>query len=90
MKVKPAWICNIGEQARHIQIRFNKYTQQTDVVVLGENSLFILNENSGKIRYQKRYNYSPACLLTYHLEGNGADIYVEENEDKDQVIYKAD
>jgi Bardet-Biedl syndrome 9 protein len=90
IKIKPAWICNIGEQARHIQIHFNKYTQQSDVVVLGENSLFILNENSGSIRYQKRYNFSPACFLTYHLPVNGADIFVEDGEDKREVIDRAD
>lgn len=90
MKVKPSWICNIGEQPRHIKLHFNKYTQQTDIVVLAETSYFILNENSGAIRYQKRFNYGPSCMINYHLAVNGADLYVEEGRSVKRVIDRAE
>lgn len=45
LKIETEWVCNIGEQARQIRMHFNKYTQLFDVVVLGENSLFILNDH---------------------------------------------
>ena len=42
----------------------------------------------GQIRYQRRLDFTPSCLLTYHLEQYGADI-VEDDESertRDSVI----
>jgi hypothetical protein len=32
-------------------VHYNKYTMQHDIVVLGENTFFILEEHQGMIRY---------------------------------------
>lgn len=61
-----------------------------DVVVLGENSIFILNDHQGKIRYQKRFSFAPSCLITYHLRQPGSDLCLEAGEDIDEVIDNAE
>lgn len=48
-KLLPDWVCNIGEQAFHIVHHYNKNTRKNDVVVVGDQTVFILNETSGKI-----------------------------------------
>lgn len=49
-KITPDWVCNIGEQPQHMVTHLNRYTRQTDIIVTGETSLFVLNER-GEIRY---------------------------------------
>ena len=68
---------NLGEQARQITLHYNIYLQNWDILVLGEQSLFILSEHGGKVRYQKRYTFSPSCFISYHLGRRGADLYLE-------------
>lgn len=75
--IQPSWVANIGEQARQIRLHLNIYLQHHDIVVLGEQSLFILSEHGGKLRYQKRYQFSPSCFVAYHLPRRGADLYLE-------------
>ena len=75
--MEPSWVTNIGEQAKQMRIHFNKYLDDNDIVVLAENTLFILSENGGKIRFQKRFGYSPASFITYHLRNDGKDIFPE-------------
>lgn len=50
LKIIPEWICNLGEHPNHMIPHLNRYTRQTDIVVTGENTYFILNEK-GEIRY---------------------------------------
>ena len=88
-RMEPSWVSNIGEQARQICMHFNKYTQQTDVMVLGEYSLFILTEHQGQIRYQKRLNFSPSYMMPYHLDTPGSDIQLEEGEMLQNVLNSA-
>jgi hypothetical protein len=59
----------------------NRYTRTVDVVVTGENTFFVLNDK-GEIRYQKRLEYTPSCLKTFHLQKSGADIYEDENRNR--------
>jgi len=87
--METTWVCNIGEQARQIRVHFNKYIMQNDIVVLGETTLFILLEHEGEIRFQKRYHFAPSCLIPYHLRGSGNDLYLEPEEDVDELIYRA-
>ena len=53
-KAVPVWVCNIGEQAFHMmQVKVQSKNRQNvakyDIVVVGDQTLFILNQ--GKIRY---------------------------------------
>ena len=76
-KMDPSWVTNIGEQAKQMRLHYNKYLEENDIVVLAENTLFILTENGGKIRFQKRFGFSPASFITYHLRTDGNDIFPE-------------
>lgn len=49
-KLEPEWICNIGEQAMHMALHLNKYSNCYDIVISCETEIFILTE-IGKIRY---------------------------------------
>lgn len=70
-------------------MQYNKYLQATDIVVLGEQSLFVITEHQGKIRYQKRFIFSPVCMINFHLRRNGEDIYVDDGEDLNEIIDSA-
>ncbi len=45
--------------------------------MVGEQNIFVLNEPDGRIRYQRRLEYTPSCLKTYHVPKN-LDIYESE------------
>lgn len=77
-KIDPDWICNIGEQAFHMHYHKNKNTKKYDIVVVGTQTLFIVTEGGGKLRYQRRLDYPPSCIKTYHLN-NASEIYRDEN-----------
>jgi hypothetical protein len=48
-------------------------------VIVGEQTVFVLNEADGKIRYQRRLEYTPSCIKIYHTPLN-KDIF--ENEER--------
>ena len=52
----------------------NNISLKKDIVVVGEQTVFILNETDGKIRYQRRLDFNPSCIKTYHVPRN-KDIY---------------
>ncbi len=82
--IKADWICNIGEQAFHMNYHKNKNTKSHDIVVIGTQTMFILTEGGGKIRYQRRLDYPPSCIKTYHLNSS-SEIYRDENRDVAQI-----
>lgn len=65
-RVKVEWICNLGEQPNHVAVHLNRYTRKYDLVVTGDSTFFIVDEH-GQIRYQKRLEFTPSCLQTFHL-----------------------
>ena len=60
-----------------------------DLVVLGEQSLFVVSEHGGAVRYQRRFDFSPSCILAYSLRTMGDDLFVAPGEDKSQIIDNA-
>jgi Bardet-Biedl syndrome 9 protein len=65
--VQATWEANIGEHVLDIKVaRFHSTLAptQTDVMVLGEHTLFCLTD-SGEIRMQKRLEYIPGCLCPF-------------------------
>ena len=63
--IQPDWVCNLGEQATHIVYHYNQVSRRHDIVVVGEQTLFVLNEGAdGKIRYQRRLEFAPSELTT--------------------------
>lgn len=76
--IKPDWLCNIGEQAFHMHYHKNRITKKYDVVVVGTQTLFILKEGDGSLRYHRRLDYPPSCIKSYHL-GNAGEVYRDEN-----------
>ena len=67
---------------------FNKYSNTNEVVVSGEQTVFVVTDK-GQIRYQRRLDYAPSCLMTYHLEAMGADIFEDDERKKEQVMGQA-
>jgi Bardet-Biedl syndrome 9 protein len=59
-------------------------TKKYDIVVIGTQTLYILSEGAGKLRYQRRLDYPPSCIKTYHL-GNSSEIYRDENRNIAQI-----
>eukprot|EP01029_Cantina_marsupialis_P027768 TRINITY_DN7737_c0_g1_i1.p1 TRINITY_DN7737_c0_g1~~TRINITY_DN7737_c0_g1_i1.p1 ORF type:complete len:875 (+),score=267.96 TRINITY_DN7737_c0_g1_i1:112-2736(+) len=65
--VKPDWSTCIGETAVDIRIcRFSKSLSlgQSDIMVVGQHTLFCLREQ-GTIRLQKRFDYYPSAIKPY-------------------------
>ena len=55
-----------------------------EVVVSCEQTIFVLTDK-GQIRYQRRLDYTPSCLLTYHLPQYGADFYEDDERTREQL-----
>ena len=55
----------------------NRYSDQKELVVSCEQTIFIVSDK-GQIRWQRRLDYTPSCLLTYHLGNYGADIHEDD------------
>ena len=72
------WVCNIGEQAFHMVYHANKNPMGrkkiNSLVAVGDQTMFIIDEETGKILFQKRYDFSPSCIKIYHNE-RGSEIY---------------
>eukprot|EP00357_Protocruzia_adherens_P011183 CAMPEP_0115013974 /NCGR_PEP_ID=MMETSP0216-20121206/25762_1 /TAXON_ID=223996 /ORGANISM="Protocruzia adherens, Strain Boccale" /LENGTH=822 /DNA_ID=CAMNT_0002383545 /DNA_START=48 /DNA_END=2516 /DNA_ORIENTATION=+ len=64
-KIQPEWTCIIGDIALEISPHYTTGGKQGDIVVMAEGSLLVLTER-GTIRMQKRLDYYPSCLSTYH------------------------
>ena len=87
-RIEPEWTCNLGEQPMLMVTHYNRYTETKEVLVSCEQSIFIITDKGG-IRYQRRLDYTPSCLLTYHLDQHGADIYEDDERTKDSVLLQA-
>eukprot|EP00929_Paragymnodinium_shiwhaense_P095010 TRINITY_DN55958_c0_g1_i1.p1 TRINITY_DN55958_c0_g1~~TRINITY_DN55958_c0_g1_i1.p1 ORF type:complete len:874 (+),score=217.80 TRINITY_DN55958_c0_g1_i1:84-2705(+) len=75
-KVQVDWSTNIGEHAQHIEVtRFSRSlsSNQQEVLVMGEHTLFTIKENGG-INLQKRLSeYGISSVLSYKLQAEFAD-----------------
>jgi hypothetical protein len=60
-----------------LKLHKNQVSKRVDIVVVGEHNIFVLHEMDGKIRYQRRLEYTPSCLKTYHVPKN-LDIFESE------------
>jgi hypothetical protein len=67
---------------------YNKVSRRYDIVIVGEQTFYILNEADGKIRYQRRLEYNPSCLRVYHVPQH-KDIFVSEERSFTQVVSQA-
>ena len=88
-KATPDWVVNLGENPYHMIVHNNRHSRKQDLVVTCDQSMFILTEK-GKIRYQRRLEYTPSCISTYHLGKFGtSDIYEDEDRNASDVIDEA-
>jgi len=87
-KLHPDWVCNLGEIAHHILYHWNKITKKHDIIVVCEQTFFVVNE-TGHIRYQRRLEYTPSCVKPYHLPGANKDIFEFEGRQTHQVLQDA-
>lgn len=93
-KLELDWSCNIGEHAVDVfSARFCQSlgSNQVDIVVLGEHTLFCLTEN-GSIRLQKRFDYNPSSIVKYSRgERNGGrsnENLIVSTHTKELMIYQ--
>jgi hypothetical protein len=66
-KIEPDWTCNLGEQPMLMNVHHNRYSDSKEVLVSGEQTFFIITDK-GQIRYQRRLEYVPSCMISYHLD----------------------
>lgn len=90
------WLINIGEVA--LDIKYGRFSSsltsnQLDIIVLGEHTLFCLKETGG-IRFQKRLDYFPSAIVPYQRNVNAEDqggsidnVIVTSNENSLLYIY---
>ena len=73
-RVKEDWKVVIGELALDIQVgkvlgaSTASSSAAEDVVVLGEQTLFVLSADAGRIKMQRRLDYLPVCMHLYRVE----------------------
>lgn len=67
---------------------YNQISRRHDIVIVGEQTFFVLNENDGKIRYQRRLEFTPSCVHTYHIPSH-KDIYETEERSMVEIRSKA-
>ena len=67
---------------------WNKISKKFDIVVVCEQTFFIVNEN-GDIRYQRRLEYTPSCIKTYHIPGTNKDIFENDERNAQDVATSA-
>ena len=62
----------------------NQNAKMSEVVVVGEQSLFLINPDDGKITYQRRFDFNPSCITVFH-NPRGSEIYSGEKRDVSQI-----
>jgi Bardet-Biedl syndrome 9 protein len=67
-QVQTDWMCNVGETV--VEIRVGRMTKgqssgQSDIIVLGEHSMFAINAVGGTLRMQHRLGYFPSCCYPF-------------------------
>ena len=71
-------------------MHFSRFTETNEIVVLGESTMFIINESNGNIRYQKRFSFTPACFIPYNLNcALGDELYVAPGMDRNILVEAA-
>lgn len=95
-KIKADWRANLGEHVldmRVCRVSRSLASGQVDILVLGEHTLFCLQENGG-IRTQKRLDYNPICLTTYPrtgkstTEGGASDNIIVASHTEQLMVYR--
>ncbi|CAH1154117.1 unnamed protein product [Phaedon cochleariae] len=76
-KVIPEWVYNIGEAFIDISVAEDKVNKQSWVIILGERNLFCLSDR-GRIKFMKRFEFSPICFETYMTDGNIYSLIISE------------
>jgi len=85
-KLTMDWTSNIGEHAIDIVV-FSSSNAPLSIFVLGERSLFCLNEN-GTVRFMKKFEYNPSCFIPYTSVVEGAVNTLIATFNKTLMIYQ--
>ncbi|KAJ7390596.1 Protein PTHB1 [Desmophyllum pertusum] len=68
-KLTMDWFSNVGEHALDIVV-FSSANAPLSIFVLGERSLYCLNDN-GSVRFMKKFEYNPSCFIPYNSVVDG-------------------
>ncbi|PFX24103.1 protein PTHB1-like [Stylophora pistillata] len=85
-KLTMDWSSNIGESAIDIVV-FTSANAPLSIYVLGERSLFCLNEN-GSVRFMKKFEYNPSCFIPYNSVVEGTVNALVATYNKTLMIYQ--
>ena len=69
-KVTADWTLNIGEDVTdmcYARLTKGLPNQQVDLVILGEHTVFLLRQDTGEVRWNKRLDCHPSCIFPYLL-----------------------
>lgn len=80
------WYFDIGEPALDIAV-ITLAQAPPSILVLGERNLFCLTE-TGKLRYMKKLEYDPSCLLPYASLSEGTINYLVATHTNSLLIYQ--
>ncbi|KAL0044614.1 hypothetical protein WJX82_002814 [Trebouxia sp. C0006] len=69
------WKWVFGEMAWDIQISSFTGSEESDIVLLGEHTLVVLN-SQGQLCLQKRFDYQPVAFTMYNVSGNRNNLLV--------------
>ncbi|DBB01694.1 hypothetical protein WJX77_000727 [Trebouxia sp. C0004] len=69
------WKWVFGEMAWDIQISRFTGSEESDIVLLGEHTLVVLN-SQGQLCLQKRFDYQPVAFTMYNVSGNRNNLLV--------------
>lgn len=79
-KVTPDWSLNLGEEVVDMcccRLSKGLGNHQLDLVILGEHTIYLLKQDTGEMRWNKRIDCSPSCIMPYQLPGkHGHNIVI--------------
>ena len=89
-KLMPDWKITIGEDITDIKLCCLTNHEPLDILVAGGMSLFILNQNTGKIKWSKKFDMRLTCIYPYYPNGSNTAVLMVGCLDKQIIILKDD
>ncbi|XP_078454547.1 protein PTHB1 isoform X2 [Lampetra planeri] len=86
-KLVADWSLNIGEQALDVQVAAFSQAPPS-IFVLGERNVYCLKENGRQLRFMKKLEYNPSCILPYASVSEGTVHSVVGTHSRSLLVYQ--
>nr|XP_032806924.1 protein PTHB1 isoform X1 [Petromyzon marinus]XP_032806925.1 protein PTHB1 isoform X1 [Petromyzon marinus] len=86
-KLVADWSLNIGEQALDVQVAAFSQAPPS-IYVLGERNVYCLKENGRQLRFMKKLEYNPSCILPYASVSEGTVHSVVGTHSRSLLVYQ--